>query len=109
MNRDAAVIRTPSIDRPARKQPFTDTSSTAETHVEDDCGSASGGWYTFVPTQDCHIIWGDADVADADTDEMFYAAGVEFSRWLSAADDSHLSVIRAGADSGALYWHKSES
>jgi hypothetical protein len=109
MMRAAIQIRTPSAVRPAHVQAFTSSSTAAvATGASSECGDADGGWYTFIPTEDCHILWGKSDVAAATTSQMFYPAGVEFSKWLSAKEDSHLRVIRNSAD-GSLYWHKSES
>ena len=109
IGREAVVARVPSADRPAHTQAFTAASTAAVlTGTSTECGGCDGGWYTFVPTQDCHIIWGKSDVAAATSSQMFYPASCSFDKWLSAKLETHLRVIRSTAD-GTLFWHKSES
>jgi hypothetical protein len=106
--REAIQVRTPHADRPVHTQAFTSSSTAAVlTGVSTECGSTDGAWYTFVPSEDCHIIFGESTVAAASTSQMFFAAGVEFTRWLSRTKDAYLRVIRNSTD-GTLYWHKSE-
>jgi hypothetical protein len=109
MNFGSLYKRAPSAARPAHTVAFTSSSTAATlTGASSECGDANGAWYTFVCSQACHIIFGDANVAVSTTSQMLYPPNVPIDIWLSVKLETHLRVIRDTAD-GSLYWYKSES
>lgn len=66
----------------------------------------AGCWMTFLPTQDCHIRFGDSGVAAATISDMLFKAGVAVALWCSKNDATHYKVIRDVAD-GDLYAYRS--
>jgi hypothetical protein len=106
MLQEAIRVRTPSATRAPIVQAFTAASTAAvATGVATGCDS-NGRWFTFLPTQDCHIIFGDATVAAASASSMLFNAGVRVELWLARSTDTHFRVIRDTAD-GTLYLYPS--
>ena len=109
ISRAIAQVVPPDADHPVHRLAFTGTSTGAtETGIEDEVGTADTCMYSFCPTEDCHIEWGDSGVgAAAVATSMFYPGKVPFDKQLSRSLHTHIRVIQ-NSTSGSLYWHKSE-